>query len=121
MAYTEFVFDDVGRNLTLAEINAKRAMAHVQTAFCHPSLGMKVHINVQDVIFLEGVTTPYIKHRTPSMGDLTESLNDEDTHIILYVMEGFAGEAHAESPCQGPIAVPYTFIKFPIGALCLPL
>ena len=84
-------------------------MAHVQTAFCHPSLGMKVHINVQDVIHLEGVTTPYKKHQTPSMGDLTESLiqNDENTHIILYVMEGFAGEAHAQSPCQSSIRTRY--------------
>ena len=43
-------------------MNAKRAMAHVQAAYCHPSLGMKVHINVQEVIYLEGVTQKYIQH-----------------------------------------------------------
>lgn len=100
------MYDDADRNFTLAEINAKRAMAHVQTAFCHPSLGMKVHINVQEVIYLEGITQPYKTHNSDMqklMFGLTESLIEADntTHIIVYVMEGSGGgEAPSDSPCQ---------------------
>merc|ERR1712142_625387 len=46
VAFTEFVYNDAERNFTRAEINAKRMLTHVQTLYCHPSLGMKIHTNL---------------------------------------------------------------------------
>ena len=67
---------------------------------------MKVHINVQEVMYLEGVTQPYIQHDSDmvkTMQELTVPLitADNSTHIIVYVMESITGggEAAADSPC----------------------
>ena len=65
---------------------------------------MKVHINVQEVMYLEGVTQPYIQHDTDmvkTMQDMTVPLIEADntTHIIVYIMKGSGGEASADSPC----------------------
>ena len=67
---------------------------------------MKVHINVQEVMYLEGVTQPYIQHDSDmvkTMQELTVPLirADNTTHIIVYVMESITGggEAAADSPC----------------------
>ena len=53
---------------------------------------MKVHINVQEVMYLEGVTQPYIQHDSDmvkTMQELTVPFitADDTTHIIVYVME----------------------------------
>ena len=57
VAYDEDYFNYNKRNKTQAIGHLKAAFVHAQIAFCDPSLGTKVHIDVQNAnnpIFLEG-------------------------------------------------------------------
>ena len=59
VAYEENYFNYHKRNKTQAIRHLKAAFIHAQTAFCDPSFGTKVHINVQnanDPIYLKGLT-----------------------------------------------------------------
>ena len=55
MGFDENYFNYNKRNKTKTIRHVKATIAHVQWAFCNPSLGTKVHIDVQSAIFLKGV------------------------------------------------------------------
>jgi len=111
VAFDEGVYDSVGRNFTQAKIQINRAFAHIQAAVCHPSLGVKIHINIEEIIFLEGVHQTYIQlnpDMNKRMKDITGTIleGDDTTHLVIYILPnvngeyGGGGEALSPSPCN---------------------
>ena len=52
IAYDELFYDSVGRDDSKAWKNIKKVLTHVQAAYCHASLGTKIHINYGDTAIL---------------------------------------------------------------------
>ena len=90
----------------------KSLFVHVQAQFCHPSLGTKYHINIQNInepIFLEHLEFPYdgntndpiikgiLKPRTKA-----ELEAEPSTHMIAYLLAGphDYGVSNTQNPCD---------------------
>ena len=52
IAYDELFYDSVGRDDSKAWKNIKKVLTHVQAAYCHASLGTKIHINYGNTAML---------------------------------------------------------------------
>ena len=90
IAYDELFFDTVGRDESKAWKNIKKVLVHMQVAFCHASLGTKIHINYGDSAILvpnlrdefnlgedytNNVVEPILKPKTKAEMEKDSSLN----------------------------------------------
>ena len=91
-------------------------VVHLQSHFCHPSLGTKMHINLQEVVLLEGIELTYIQYGNPGSTNMANTLRDETnkmlqaddtTHLPIYLLSGHGGgEAHS-SICDPSLKYPF--------------
>ena len=104
VAFDELQYNKLDRNFTLAESLIKRMVVHLQSHFCHPSLGTKMHINLQEVVFLEGIELTYIQYGNPGSTNMANILRDETkkmlkaddtTHLPIYLLTGGVGSGEA--------------------------
>ena len=89
--YDNNLFEKFGRNTTLLSNRIKATFAHLKAQFCHPSLGTKININLQnpnDPIpccgkWADGTDRLYPDH-------IVKELLEEDssTHLVTYLMAG---------------------------------
>ena len=70
---------------------------HVAAQFCHPSLGTKIHLNVQNVN--EPIHMPATE-KFFGATTLKELTADNSTHLMVYIHEGGVGGAATNSPCK---------------------
>jgi hypothetical protein len=75
-------------------------VVHLQSHFCHPSLGTKMHINLQEVVFLEGIEQTYIQFDTNMASILRDETvkmleADNTTHLPIYLLSGGVGSGEA--------------------------
>ena len=104
VAYDELVLDKYDRNTTELEKLIKRSFVHVQARFCHPSLGMKIQINIQDIVHMEGVHLPY-KHGEELVPTFKtwykKLLDDDEAGLVSFMLTGWAGgQSHVSGPCN---------------------
>ena len=74
---------------------------HVQTRYCHPSLGMKIHFNIQDIVYMEG-------EQDLSFGDgrlwewSRKLLSDDGGDLVAFMFGACCGGglARPASPCH---------------------
>ena len=93
IAYDELFFDTVSRDNSKAWNNIKRIFVHVQVAYCHASLGTKVHINYGDSAILvndlqvEYENTDKYKNDVikPILEPLTKGEMEKDNSLNLMV------------------------------------
>jgi hypothetical protein len=90
----------------------KSLFVHVQAQFCHPSLGTKYHINIQNInepIFLEHLEFPYDGNTNdPIIKDIlkprtkAELEAEPSTHMIAYLLAGphDYGVSNTQNPCD---------------------
>ena len=95
IAYDELFFDSVGRDIAKAWSNIQKIFVHVQAAFCHASLGTKIHVDIgnsahhienlrtefsfaQD--YADNVVDPILK---PLTKDFFE--NDNSINLVVYL------------------------------------
>ena len=88
-------FDSVGRDKTKAWSNIQEVFTHVQAAYCHASLGTKIHIDIgnsahlinslrtefsfaQD--YLDNVVDPILKPFTEELIEADNSIN-----LVVYL------------------------------------
>ena len=80
--YNDELFDVYERNLAAITNRFKAVFAHLKAAFCHPSLGSKVHINLQNpndpIHFMDS----FEKSRSKKVTEILEA--DEKTHLVAY-------------------------------------
>ena len=103
IAYDELFFDSVGRDNSKAWNNIKRVFVHVQVAYCHASLGTKVHINYGDSAILVNNRVEYEhtkKYKNdvtkPILEPLTEGEMEKDSSLNLLVfLTNKMGAGHA--------------------------
>ena len=91
--YDELFFDSIGRDKTKAWRKIEQIFVHIQAAFCHASLGTKIHIDIGNSAhlinnlrtgfdfsqeYLDNVVDPILK-------PLTEELIRKDNSINLVV------------------------------------
>ena len=87
-------------------------VVHLQSHFCHPSLGTKMHINLQEVVFLEGIEQTYIQFDTNMASILRDETAkmleaDDTTHLPIYLLSGHGGgEAHSNI-CDPSLKYPF--------------
>ena len=88
-------FDTVGRDITKAWSNIQKIFVHVQAAFCHASLGTKIHVDIgnsahhienlrsefsfaQD--YADNVVDPILKPLTKEFFE-----NDNSVNLVVYL------------------------------------
>ena len=79
IAYDELFYDSVGRDDSKAWKNIKQVFVHLQAAFCHASLGTKIHINYGDTAIL----VPNLRKVYTNQGQLAEDYKNEVVKPIL--------------------------------------
>ena len=105
VAYDELVLDKYDRNTTEVEKLIKRIFVHVQARFCHPSLGMKIQINIQDIVHMEGVHLPY-KHGEELVPTFKtwykKLLDDDEAGLVSFMLTSCCGggRSHYSGPCN---------------------
>ena len=109
VAYDELFYTSVDRDETKAWKNIKKIFVHVQAAFCHASLGTKIHINYGDKAVLVPnlskvftLTDDYKKNVfEPILEPLTKTEMEDDSSLNLMVYltsNKGSGEARGK-PC----------------------
>ena len=76
---------------------------HTQARYCHPSLGMKIHMNIQDVVLMEGVYMSMDNKSFSTFGDWTKKLLDADTPgLVVFMLSSCCGGGVAQfsGPCN---------------------
>ena len=109
-AYDETFFDTVGRDPALAKKKIRGAFVHVQAQFCHPSLGTKIHVNLQNAnepTLLEGFASKYIYFHKPIYSVLHEKTKsfieaDSSTNLMVYLLSGRGGGESYSGLCNDP-------------------
>jgi len=102
VAYDENYFNYNKRNKTKTLRHLKATIAHAQIAFCNPSLGTKVHIDVQSAIFLKGVSfrvgisssTKFLERTT------TKIMKDDPSTNLVGSGRDWLGRAKRWSLCE---------------------
>ena len=112
IAYDELFYDSVNRDDSKAWNNIKKVFVHLQAAFCHASLGTKIHINYGENVSLindlrdefnfeedytNNVVEPIIKPRTKN-----EMENDINLNLMVYLTNNVGSGAAFGQPC-GPL------------------
>ena len=78
IAYDELFYDSVGRDDSKAWKNIKQIFVHVQAAFCHASLGTKIHINYGDTAIL-----------VPNLRKVYTQAEDYKNDVVKPILEPF--------------------------------
>ena len=109
IAYDELFFDSVDRDASKAWKNIKKVFVHVQAAFCHASLGTKIHINYGNTAMLinglrdefnfgadytNNVIVPIIQPLTKA-----EMENDSNLNLMIYLTNNAGSGAAYGQPC----------------------
>ena len=79
--YSDSWFEMFDRNTTAITNRLKSVFAHVRASFCHPSLGSKVHINLQNPNNPIHLTE---KHPGKTVQETIEA--DPTTHLVTYFL-----------------------------------
>ena len=79
--YSDAWFELFERNTTAISNRFKSVFAHVRASFCHPSLGTKVHINLQNPNNPIHLTE---KYPGPTVQATIEA--DSTTHLVAYFL-----------------------------------
>ena len=87
--YDDGLFEKFERNTTLLSNRIKAVFAHLKAQFCHPSLGTKININLQnpnDPISCCGKWPDGTERIKPQylVNEILEK--DSNTHLVAYLM-----------------------------------
>ena len=109
IAYDELFFDSVDRDDSKAWNNIKKVFVHVQAAFCHASLGTKIHVNYGNTAMLlndlrdefsfgEDYANNAIK---PILKPLTQAEMEKDSNLnlMIYLTNGIGSGVAFGQPC----------------------
>ena len=114
IAYDELFFDSVDRDASKAWKNIKKVFVHVQAAFCHASLGTKIHINYGNTAMLinglrdefnfgadytNNVIVPIIQPLTKA-----EMENDSNLNLMVYLTNN-VGSGAACGPLENRFSI----------------
>ena len=110
IAYDDLFFDTVGRDITKAWSNIQKIFVHVQAAFCHASLGTKIHVDIgNSAHHIENLRTEFSFAQDyadnvvdPILRPLTEEMfeNDSNVNLVVYLTnnEGTASQKEIHPP-----------------------
>ena len=110
IAYDDLFFDTVGRDITKAWSNIQKIFVHVQAAFCHASLGTKIHVDIgNSAHHIENLRTEFSFAQDyadnvvdPILRPLTEEMfeNDNNVNLVVYLTnnEGTASQKEIQLP-----------------------
>ena len=109
IAYDELFFDSVDRDDSKAWNNIKKVFVHLQAAFCHASLGTKIHINYGNTAMLlndlrdefsfgedytNNAIVPIIKPLTQA-----EMEKDSNLNLMIYLTNNAGSGVAYGQPC----------------------
>ena len=109
VAYDELFYNSVDRDETKAWKNIKKIFTHVQAAYCHASLGTKIHINYGNTAMLinglrdefnfgadytNNVIVPIIQPLTKA-----EMENDSNLNLMIYLTNNAGSGVAYGQPC----------------------
>ena len=106
--YSDGLFERFERNTTALSNRIKAVFAHVKAQFCHPSLGTKININLQnpnDPLSCCGKwpngTDKDPEQKRPGQHVKTVLEEDTSTHLVTYLYSGGnGGGSGTGSPCN---------------------